>query len=286
MMIRDTMLRSLTRNAGRVEKLQEQITTGQKINRPSDDPVTAAAIMRIDTATAQADQHIANVDDALGWLGATDMALGSIGENIHRARELALGAPTSTVNAEGRDAIAKELTALIEQVTTTGNTTLAGQYIFGGQRTRTAPFDGSTSPPTFTGDTNSLVRIVDVGVTVQVNTTGNSAIQPTLDALTQIRDAVVANDFPAIRSGIDALNAGETALLSSRSQVGARVNRLDAQKERLLDIKLNMANLRSQYQDVDFAEAASEFAVQDIVYKASLQAGAKAIQPSLIDYLR
>jgi flagellar hook-associated protein 3 FlgL len=46
MMIRDTMLRSLTTNAGRLEKLQEQITTGKKINRPSDDPVTAAAVLR------------------------------------------------------------------------------------------------------------------------------------------------------------------------------------------------------------------------------------------------
>ena len=64
------------------------------------------------------------------------------------------------------------------------------------------------------------------------------------------------------------------------------VNRLDAQKERLLDIKLNMAALRSEFQDVDMAEAFSEVAVQDVIYKASLQAGAKAIQPSLIDYLR
>jgi flagellar hook-associated protein 3 FlgL len=286
MMMRDTMLRSLTRNASRLERLQEQITTGQKINRPSDDPVTAAAVMRIDSATAQADQHIANVDDALSWLGSTDQALSSIGGNIQRARELALSAPTSTVNAEGRDAIAKELTGLIDQVVSTGNATLAGQYIFGGQRTRSSAFDGSTSPPTYTGDSNSMVRIIDVGVTVQVNITGDQAIQPTLDALVEIRDAVMANDHTAIRAGIEALDAGHTKLLSAQSQVGARVNRLDAQKERLLDVKLTMATLRSQYQDVDMAEAISEFAVQDVVYKASLQAGAKAIQPSLIDYLR
>jgi flagellar hook-associated protein 3 FlgL len=54
----------------------------------------------------------------------------------------------------------------------------------------------------------------------------------------------------------------------------------------LQDIKLNLARLRSETQDVDMPQVLSDYAVQDVVYRASLQAGAKAIQPSLIDYLR
>jgi flagellar hook-associated protein 3 FlgL len=285
-MMKDTMLRGVMRNMARLEQLEGQITTGRRISRPSDDPVTAAAILRLDSSKAETDQHIANIDDARAWMDITDQALSSIGDNIQRAREISLAAPNGTTSAESRDAIARELTSIIQQVVSTGNSTLAGQYIFAGQRTRTPAFDGSTSPPTYTGDANSLPRVIDAEVTIPINVTGDVAIQPTLNALTQIRDAVLANDANAMRSGIDALDDAQTTLLAAQSEIGARTNRIEAQRERLLDFQVSLARLRSETQDVDMAEALSDYAVQETVYRASLQAGAKAIQPSLIDYLR
>jgi flagellar hook-associated protein 3 FlgL len=285
-MIKDTMLRNLSQNVARLERLEQQITSGQRVSRPSDDPIALAAILRLDSSTAQANQHLSNVDSARSWMDATDQALMSIGDNILRARQIALAAPNTATSNSDRDAIAKELGALIGQVVATGNYQLAGQYIFSGQQTRTAAFDGSTSPPTFVGNTNQIARIIDVDVTIPINVTGDQAIQPTLEALTKIRDAVVANDFDAIRSGVAELDTAHTKLLSAQAEIGARTNRLESQRERLEDIKVNLARLRSETQDVDMPAVLSDYAVQDVVYRASLQAGAKAIQPSLIDYLR
>jgi flagellar hook-associated protein 3 FlgL len=285
-MIKDTMLRGVTRNMARLEELEEQITTGQRVSRPSEDPVAAAAILRLDSSAAETSQFLRNIDDARSWLDITDQALTGVEDSIQRAREISLAAPNGTVSAEGRDAIARELDSLIKQVVSLGNRQYAGQYIFAGQMTRTAAFDESTSPPTYQGDANSVARVIDAGVTIAVNVTGDMAIQPTLDALTQIRDAVSANDTNGMRAGIAALDDAQTRLLAAQSEIGARSNRIDAQRERLLDFQVSLARLRSETQDVDMAQALSEYAVQDTVYKASLQAGARAIQPSLIDYLR
>ncbi len=285
-MITDTMLRSLTRNVSRLEQLQEQITSGRRVSRPSQDPITAAAVLKIDSSAAQAAQHVRNADDARSWLDITDQALHTIGQSLLRARELAIAAPNTTMSPEGRAAISKELTGLIDQVITTGNFSFADQYIFSGTKTRTPPLDSSVSPPVYQGNTNSVNRIIDVGVTIQVNVTADVAIMPTINALLRIRDAVDAADNPEILAGLQDLDAAHTTLLTAQSGVGARANRLEAQRERLLDIQTNLARLRSEQQDVDMGEAIADFAVQEIVYRASLQAGAKAVQPSLIDYLR
>ena len=99
-MLKDTMLRGVTRNMLRLEALEEQITTGQRINRPSDDPVTAAAILRLDSSKAETDQHIKNIDDARSWLDLADQSLDSIGQQIQRAREISLAALNGTASAQ------------------------------------------------------------------------------------------------------------------------------------------------------------------------------------------
>lgn len=284
-MLIDTMLWNLSRSQARLDRLQDQMSSGQRIRRPSDDPAGVAVVLRLDSTAVQTAQYRENIDDARAWLDATDRALNSVSTSIQRATELGLEAANGTLTPENREAIAAELRALLEHVATTGNSSISGQYIFSGQKTRTAAFDTSTIPPTFQGDTGAIVRAIDDNVTVAINVTGDVAIQPALDALYQAYSAVSANDPAAIRSALDTLDAAHTAVLTSLAEVGARANRLDAQSERLADLQLSVAKHRSDVQDVDLAQAVSEYALQETVYRAALASGARAIQPSLIDYL-
>jgi flagellar hook-associated protein 3 FlgL len=64
------------------------------------------------------------------------------------------------------------------------------------------------------------------------------------------------------------------------------VNRLDFLSQRLNDVKVNTTGLLSQVKDVDMAQAITNFSMAQTVYQASLKAGAQALQPSLLDYLR
>ena len=78
----------------------------------------------------------------------------------------------------------------------------------------------------------------------------------------------------------------EDRLLTARSDVGARMNRLEATKLRYTDDIITYKALKSQVEDVDVAETIMYLKTQEAVYHASLAAGARLIQPSLVDYLR
>lgn len=269
-----------------MERVYQQITSARRISRPSDDPVGTATVLRLGSAAQEIEQYLANVEQARTWLDLTDQALTTIGQSLQRARELVVQAANDTLSADDRQAIWQELTALQEQIATTGNYAHAGRYLFAGSLTQTEPFDLSTDPPTYRGNSDQLQRLIDRGVTIDINVTGDTAIVPVLTAIKQARDAVAANDPVAIRSQLAAIDAAHTQLLAAQASVGARVNRLEAQRDRLLDAHTSTLRLASEAGDTDMAEAITRFSKEELTYRAALQAGARAIQPTLLDYLR
>jgi flagellar hook-associated protein 3 FlgL len=285
-MLVDTLLKNLSGNLARMERVYQQITSARRISRPSDDPVGTATVLRLGSAAQEIEQYLANVEQARTWLDLTDQALTTIGQSLQRARELVVQAANDTLSADDRQAIWQELTALQEQIATTGNYAHAGRYLFAGSLTQTEPFDLSTDPPTYRGNNDQLQRLIDRGVTIDINVTGDTAIVPVLTAIKQARDAVAANDPVAIRSQLAAIDAAHTQLLAAQASVGARVNRLEAQRDRLLDAHTSTLRLASEAGDTDMAEAITRFSKEELTYRAALQAGARAIQPTLLDYLR
>jgi flagellar hook-associated protein 3 FlgL len=285
-MLVDTLLRNLSRNLSRMERVHEQITSAKRLSRPSDDPVGAATVLKLQSASAQIEQYLQNVEHARSWLDLTDQALTTIGSAVHRVRELIVQAANDTLSPADRTAIWEELTALQHQIATTGNFAHAGHYLFGGQRTQTPPFDMGSDPPLYQGDAGSLERMIDTGVTIPVNVRGDVAIAPVLAAVKAARDAVALGDIAAIQASLDQLDSAHSQLLAAQADIGARVNRLDAQRDRLLDAHTSTLRLLSEAHDADMAEAITRFAKEELTYRAALQAGAKAIQPTLAEYLR
>jgi len=262
------------------------LSSGKQIRQPSDDPIGTATVLRLQSSQAQITQYLKNVDEAQSWLDLTDQALSTIGDAVQRARELIVQAANDTLSAADRQAIWNELTALQQQIVATANTAHAGQYLFSGQKTQTTPFDATTDPPTYQGDNGALTRIIDSGVTLTINVPGSVAITPVLQAMKQARDAVAANDTAAIQTSLGVLDNAHSQLLAAQAQIGAQANRLDAQRNRLLEAQTSTLRLLSQAQDADMAQASVEFAEAQLTYRAALQAAAQAIQPTLADYLR
>lgn len=285
-MLVDTLLKNLSGNLARMEQVYQQITSARRISRPSDDPVGTATVLRLSSASQEIEQYLANVEQARTWLDLTDQALTTIGQSLQRVRELVVQAANDTLSADDRQAIWAELTALQEQIATTGNYAHAGQYLFAGSATQTEPFDLSTDPPTYQGNNDQLLRLIDRGVTVDINVPGSVAIVPVLQAVKQARDAVASNDPNAIRATLATIDAAHTQLLAAQASVGARVNRLEAQRDRLLDAHTSTLRLLSEAGDTDMAEAVTQFSKEELTYRAALQAGARAIQPTLLDFLR
>jgi flagellar hook-associated protein 3 FlgL len=230
------------------------------------------------------------MDSSLSWMNATDTALSDAGDLLQRARELAVqGANTGAMTPSDMAALGSEVDNLLKQVIVTGNASIRGQRLFGGQETDTDPFQVSGTLPgyTYTGDTGQMRREYDVNAYLVINTPGQPTFGPAITALFNLRDHLNAANGAAV-SAIDiaAIDSALDTVLSARAEVGAKTNRIEAAQGRQNLLQVNLEDLRSKSEDTDFTEAVSKFAVQETVYKASLQVSGKAIQPSLLDYLR
>ncbi len=289
-MLTDTLVNNLRQNLVRLENLQRQLTTGKRISRPSDDPVAVGRALAYRSGIAAGEQYIRTMDNALAWLESTDATLDSVTKAIQRARELAVQGANDTLGPPQHQAIASEIDQLLEQMVLLGNSSLRGQRLFAGAEVDANPFTGVGSPiasVTYNGDTAALVREIDVNTTIAINVPGDAVFPPIFTALIDLRDDLQASNTTEIRQlDLPALDAAIDNLLAVRANVGSRVNRIETARERQGLIQVRLQDLLSKAEDTDFAEALTRFTIQENVYKAALQTGSKAVQPSLLDYLR
>jgi flagellar hook-associated protein 3 FlgL len=154
-MMATTILRNLNQNLERMAKTHEQMSSGVKVSRPSDDPIAVTLIMGMKSVSAEQEQHMKNMDDGVGWLDATDQAYGHAGEILKRANELAIQGANAPMSPTDKEAIAHEIKQMIDEMKQVGNTSYAGRYIFAGTRTEKPPFVSGSIDVNF-DDKNSL----------------------------------------------------------------------------------------------------------------------------------
>ena len=134
-MIVDRMINTLNQNLERMDRLQNQLSTGKKISMPSDDPIIASRALKFRTDIAEIGQFKKNVDDASSWADVTESTLGSTGDVLQRARELAVQASTGTSSNQSDAAVSQEAQQLYQELIRLSNTSYAGRFIFSGYKT-------------------------------------------------------------------------------------------------------------------------------------------------------
>lgn len=290
-MLTDSALSGIRGNLQRLETVERQLSTGKRLSLPSDDPPAVARAMTYRANISAGDQYLRNMDAATAWLNASDDTLGSVGQSLQRARELAVQGANDTLDPADRTAVANELNELLHHIVMLGNSKLRGQRLFAGLKTDADPFAevGGNNPTsvTYTGDAGQMQREIDVGATVPINTPGSTAFPAVFSALITLRDDVQAGRSSTVGGAdLTALDAAIDGVLVARSDIGAKTNRIAAAQDRQYLVQEGLKSLLSKAEDTDIAEATTEFSLADTVYKAALMSAGKAIQPSLLDYLR
>jgi flagellar hook-associated protein 3 FlgL len=288
-MLTDTVLRNLAQTLRRLDRVQNELSSGKRIAHPSDDPRGIGSALTLRSALATGETYLKTIDSSLSWLRATDATLGSATDLMQRARELAVQGSSDTLSSAQMAGIAAEVDQLLNQMVTLGNASSGGQRLFAGLRTDTNPFTLTAGPPTtvtYNGDAGLMMREIDVGSTMSINVSGGGPFLPMMNSLIQLRDDLQAGNTTGVRSDIATLDAAIEGLLGTRADVGGRVNRLESAQARQQQVQVRLTEQLSTVEDTDYAEAITRFTVQENVYKAALAAGSRALQPSLFDYLR
>lgn len=324
-LIANTVIRNVNRNLARMTKYQDMLSSGKRINKPSEDPVAITRIMGYITSLQQNTQYQRNIDAAENWIHTTEDALAGINDVLQRARELAVSGADGSKPPEARRAIAMEVDELIGVVVQLANSSIGGRYIFAGYKTTSPPFerkatvseilefadydpytdsieiDGSlVQSIQYHGDEGKIKWEIAPNVEITGNLDGNSLFMEIeledenntsfnasiFAVLEKLAVGLYKNDQETINQALGDLSRCIDHILDKRSALGAISKGLEITKNKTTLEELNLTKLRSHLEDIDFAETFMYFSTMETLYYASLSAGARIMVPSLIDFLR
>ena len=279
---------SLQTSLARLSRLQEQLSTGRVLNRPSDSPTDTTSAMRIRSTIADVKQYGRNASDGNGWLSMIDAALTSANDQVMRARDLALqGANEGVAGQTVRDSLAAEVDQIREGLITTANSDYLGRPVFGGVTAGPAAYDATG---TYVGSPGAVNRTIAEGTVVRVDVDGNTAFgsagSSVFDHLSALATALRGGDQATISASIAALDADRDRITTTQTEVGSRQNRVEAAIQAASDGELRLSTSLSEVESADLPKVVVDLQMQQVAYQAALGATARVMQPSLLDFLR
>lgn len=175
-----TMLAGLQLNLSRMQTLQEQLSSGRALNRPSDNPSAAVAAMQYRSDISRTTQYQRNAQDGLSWLGSADTTLTGSLELLGRARDLTVTGSTASSSPESRNALAVEIDQLRDTLLAVANTQQLGRPLFGGTTTSPTAYvkDAATGIISYVGDSGQVTRTIGAGAPIVVNVDHDAVFGP------------------------------------------------------------------------------------------------------------
>lgn len=189
-------MRSLNQQQADFSRVGEQIASGKRVVRPSDDPLAASRAVRTSQALGVTTQYADARVSARNALSQQEGILGSVTDTLTRARTLMVQASTGTLSDADRSSIASELRGLRETILGQANATDGnGTYLFGGYNDSSEPFvrDALTGDITYVGDSNSRAQRIDSSRLMPVTDNGITVFQSVHQGAGYVAEADGAN---------------------------------------------------------------------------------------------
>lgn len=295
-MVANQVLRNVTGSLARLAKSQEQLSSAKRINRASDDPLGSGVVLRLKANLERLNGFQRATDAAQEYLEGAATPLERITELLHQAREVAVQGSSDTLSGT-RGPLAEQVSQLLEELLSEANTRFQERYVFGGTNTDTAPYTATRDANgQITGVASNPLGVDGVinaeacpGCLVPTNLPGSQAFDRAVnlfDTLITLRDALAAEDTAGVAATLTPLDDAMTQVNSASGVVGVAIRRLDAVRTRNQEDLTRLESLRSKVQDADIAAVYVELQKLQNAFDASLAAGARAMQSSLVDYLQ
>lgn len=280
-------LANIQLDASRLADLQEQMSSGRQITKPSDNPTGTVTALQLRSQLSQAKQFQANSNDALGWLTTVDSAYGSITSQLEQVRTLVVqGMNTGTGNPASNGALAQQVDQARASLLSLANASYQGRPVFGGTTAGSVAFDTSGN---YVGDSGTVTRTVGPNASVDLNTPATATFGANGSNLFDLLSGI-ANDLrtnPAnLGSDLTQLDARQLAITSDRSLAGAKYQRIQTVQTAASTNSLQLTSQLSDLQDIDLAETVVQVTSANTAYQAALATTAKVGQISLMDFLR
>jgi len=266
-----------------------QLASGQRINRPSDDPAGAATLTRIADQSAQADTFLRSMGDVKGQFQTADSTLSSTVVALQRAISLGVEGANGTLSDSDRMALSGEVTGIRDQLISLANVSYQGRYIFSGTA-QVQPFtlDGSVaSGVRYAGNTGVNSVSIGNGYQLQLNLPGSQIFSASgADVFGAVTNLITAlGNNTGIDTAVASVRAAFDQVTSQRVFYGNALNQIQSQQTYLNSQKLQLAQQQDTVGATDMAATASEIVNAENSRQAALAAVGKVSEMSLFNYL-
>jgi len=243
----------------------QQLATGSRINRPSDDPAGAAELVQISDRNSQVDSFKRSIDSITGLLSTADSTLSSVVTVLQRAMSLGVEGANGTLSDSDRAAVAAELTGIQNQLISLANTSYQGKFIFSGTA-QTQPFvldPNSASGVRYDGNPGSNQITIGNGYQLQVNLPGSQIFSGAGgDVFQALHDLIAALQTNTnIDTAVNAVNGAFRYVTAQRVFYGNALNQAEAQQTHLDTEKLNLSQQANVVGGADMPRSCAEAGV-------------------------
>ncbi len=283
--VQRSTLANVQLNLSAMADLQNRMSSGKKVNVPSDDPAAASDMLRLRAEQRVNTQYARNAGDAASWLQTVDTAITASVAALRQVRDLTVQGGNGALGPSSLTALADEIESLRDTLLSNANTTFVGRSVFAGTSDAGVAFDGTYA---WTGTGASVERRVTSTTTVRVDGDGAAVYGTGAGSVFALVDDIVAD----LRAGqdptthLDAIDARMQSMLSELAGVGARHKNVLGTQQTLQATEVETRARLSEIEDVDLASIILDLQAQEVAYKGALGAAAKVLQPTLLDFLR
>jgi flagellar hook-associated protein 3 FlgL len=299
--IYDQQMRGISNSQATWLNAGEQLSSGKRVVKPSDDPVAAAQAVVLSQAQAQTSQYASARGFATNNISQEETNLKQVTNVVISAQTILVAASNGTLSDDDRSSYAEQLTGIRDQLLNLANTTDGnGRYMFAGYKTDMAPFvQDANGDVSYVGGDTPISQKVDANRTMTTNHTGSQVFMSLTSNPVAEPDGGTSesNIFTTLNTAINALNTPvadaddatkdvQSAALDKtirglknslnnvskvRSELGTQLNELDNLDSKGDDTKLNQATQMSNLVDVDYTSAISTYTMQQAALQASYQ---------------
>jgi flagellar hook-associated protein 3 FlgL len=286
-----------------LSRLQTDIATGKRIDRPSENPSDFALLQAGKAKDLRFDSYKNTVNDATSQLNSSVSTLTELNAGLTRARSLAQEGINATTEPAAFEALAKEVDSILERALTSSNATADGRFLFGGTSTNTPPFTvgtrntlGEITSITYQGADERGQGLIGPDQTVDTQYSGNRVFQTggsdVFKALVELRDALrdtslsSANRATVLSDKMRQVESASTALLGTVGEQSADLGNLEAVGSRLADLQLEVRSRNSDIESTDVASAIIKLRETENIFQSSLAVAARVFNNNLLDFVR
>ncbi len=283
------MQTAIQKNNADLNTVFTQMSSGNKINKLSDDPLATVKLASLEQTIAMSDQYERNIANVQGKYDQYETYISSAESILQEANELALRASNGSLAPESLEGIAIEMEAIKQEMMTLMNTQDNGSYLFSGTDVNSPAI--STEPPyeLLGNDAHRETKVSENGF-VQSNFTvndvlGGSELFVQMDKMIAELNNPTDNFSTVMADSIELVQDVNIHVNRSLGQIGAQFNSLTRASSTNADIQLYAEGVQTDIVELDYAEASVRLNQGMLALEATQKSYSSIIGLSLFDYV-